>query len=190
MPINLSQVKNYNNNKIFLETGALVGDGIQRALDAGYEKVISIECHLGYYNTSKDRFAGDDRVSVIHGDSSTDLYDVIKDIDENITFFLDAHYMWNDPNQDIKEHPGEGYVPTHDELKQIKKHHLNTHTILVDDIIHLNNLERRGPSGQDPPTGTVETLTPNLANYLLTINENYQFSIVSNSDGDYFECIL
>ncbi len=187
MPINLQQVKKYTNNKVFVETGALLGDGIQRALDAGYEKVISIECHLEYYNKTRDRFAGDDRVTVIRGDSSVDLYDAIKDIDENITFFLDAHYMWNDPNQDIKQHPGEGYVPTHDELKQIKKHPVNTHTILIDDIIHLNNLNNRG---EDPPTGTVETLTPNLQKYLLTINENYKFNIVSNSDGDYFECLL
>lgn len=187
MPSNKDQLAKYNKNKIFIETGSLVGDGIQRALDAGYEKVISIECHPGYYNTSKERFAKDERVTVIFGDSSKDLFNVIENIDEKITFWLDAHYMWNDPNQDIKQHPGEGYVPTYDELKQIKNHHINSHTILIDDIDHLNNL---APRGSDPPTGIEETLTPNLINYLLTINENYKYSVVLNSDGNFFECYL
>lgn len=187
MPSTKDQLSKYNKNKIFIETGSLVGDGIQRALDAGYEKVISIECHDGYFNTSKERFKDDDRVTVILGDSSKDLFDIIKDIDEEITFWLDAHYMWNDPNQDISEHPGEGYVPTRDELEQIKKHHIKTHTILIDDIEHLNNLS---PRGSDPPTGTEQTLTPNLVKYVQTINENYKCSTVINPDGNFFECCL
>ena len=124
MPATIEQLSKYNNNKIFIETGSLIGDGIQRALDAGYEKVISIECHPGYYETSKERFKDNDKVEVILGDSSKDLYDIIKDIKEPITFWLDAHYMWNDPNQDIDKHPGNGYVPTHDELVQIGRAHV------------------------------------------------------------------
>lgn len=42
MPATVEQLLKYNNNKIFIETGSLIGDGIQRALDAEYEKVISI----------------------------------------------------------------------------------------------------------------------------------------------------
>jgi hypothetical protein len=185
MPATKEQLSKYTNNKIFIETGSLVGDGIQRALDAGFEKVISIECHQGYYETSKERFKDNDNVEVILGDSSKDLYDIIKDIDEPITFWLDAHYMWNDPNQDISNHPGNGYVPTYDELVQIEKHPIKTHTILIDDIVHLNNL---APRGEDPPTGTEDTLTPNLMKFVSGINEDYMFMTVNNSDGDFFEC--
>ena len=48
MPATAEQLSKYNGNKIFIETGSLTGDGIQRALDAGYEKVISIECHMKF----------------------------------------------------------------------------------------------------------------------------------------------
>ena len=73
------------------------------------------------------------------------------------------------------------------ELEQIKKHHIKTHTILIDDIDHLNNLS---PRGSDPPTGTEQTLTPNLIKYVQTINENYKCSTVINPDGNFFECCL
>ena len=187
MPASSQQLSKYNNNKIFIETGALIGDGIQKALDAGYEKVISIECHQGYYEKSSDRFKGNDKVEVIYGDSSKDLFDIIEDINEPITFWLDAHYMWNDPNQDINNHPGNGYVPTYDELVQIKKHNLKNHTILIDDIDHLNNLS---PRGSDPPTGTEDTLTSNLTKFVSTINDQYKFDTIQNTDGNFFECNL
>ena len=95
--------------------------------------------------------------------------------------------MWNDPNQDIDKHPGNGYVPTHDELVQIKKHSIKTHTILIDDIDHLNNL---APRGSDPATGTENTLTPNLMKFVLSINKKYMFSTINNNDGNFFECTL
>ena len=95
--------------------------------------------------------------------------------------------MWNDPNQDINNHPGNGYVPTYDELVQIKKHNLKNHTILIDDIDHLNNLS---PRGSDPPTGTEDTLTSNLTKFVSTINDQYKFDTIQNTDGNFFECNL
>jgi len=200
MPATSNQLKKYNNNKVFVETGTLIGDGVRRAIHAGYKKIISIECHPEYYRKSKERFSDYDNIEIIFGDSSKILFDVIKDVDEPITFWLDAHYMWNDPNQKLEKHPGEGYVPTHDELCQIKKHHIKNHTILIDDIVHLNDLSDRHAIYPflwglfsyvkvHPPTGTTETLTENLKTFLLTVNSNYKFEVVKNKDGNFFECL-
>ena len=42
MPSKVENFKKYP-NPVFVETGSLMGDGIQQALEAGFQKVISIE---------------------------------------------------------------------------------------------------------------------------------------------------
>jgi len=168
----------YNlDNKIFVETGSLVGDGIQNAMDSGYESIISIECNPFYFKHCVERFKDNNNVKVILGDSSKDLFDAIKDINEPITFWLDAHYMWNDPNQDINKHPGSGKIPLIDELNQIKKHHLKNHIIMIDDLDPLSCLI--SPPNGDPPTGSVETQLKNLKKVIKDINEKYIFDIIT-----------
>lgn len=56
------------------------------------------------------------------------LYDVIKNINSSITFWLDGHYSGYDTAQ------GDENNPILKELEQIKKHHIKNHTILIDDI--------------------------------------------------------
>ena len=53
---NLQIFKDYKNNNFFLETGAYYGVGIQQALDAGYENIVSIELSEHYYNLCKQKF--------------------------------------------------------------------------------------------------------------------------------------
>lgn len=79
-------------NPYFVETGSYCGDGIQAALDSGFEHIISIEVNEYNYNECVKRFKDNPKVKLIHGDSALILGDVIKDIHEPITFWLDAHY--------------------------------------------------------------------------------------------------
>lgn len=162
---------------VFVETGTHHGDGVQIAINSGFEKVLSIECSKSFYDECVNRFKDDSRVQLFHGDSSVDLEKMIKDIDERITFWLDAHYQWNDPQQLISEHPGHGKIPLVDELTQIKNHPVKDHIIMIDDLPSLEDLS---PKGIDPPTGSIETRVENLMNFILSINSEYKFKIIEN----------
>lgn len=115
-------------NKIFIETGSYVGDGIQQALDAGFENVISIELSDKYFNISSNRFINNPRVKVVKGNSYIVLPDILKDIEVPVTFWLDGHYSCGDTAL------GDYWAPLMQELEAIKRHKINTHTIMIDDM--------------------------------------------------------
>jgi len=116
-------------NRYFVESGSYHGDGIKLAIGAGFENIYSIELNHSLYQECKGKFANQPNVTLFQGDSGILLYDVIKNIDEPITFWLDGHYMGgNDTSL------GEDYSPLLKELNAIKKHHIKNHTILIDDV--------------------------------------------------------
>lgn len=119
--------KNYL-NPVFFETGSYEGDSIQFALDAGYKKIFSIELSPHYYNLCSERFKKFSNVNLILGDSCEKIYENIKDINENITFWLDGHYSCGNTAL------GKYWAPLIQELDQIKTHHIKTHTIIIDDL--------------------------------------------------------
>lgn len=124
MPTNKEVFSKYLNN-IFIETGALVGDGIQHALDAGFNTVFSIELSIDLYNICASRFANCDNVHMIHGDSSIMIPALLRMVKEPVTFWLDAHGSSTTEKNES---------PLMRELDAISGHHIRTHTILIDDI--------------------------------------------------------
>jgi len=114
--------------KYFVETGTFRGDGVQQALDAGYEEVYSIELSESLYMCAKERFKDRPNVHLIHGDSSKVLWDVISQINGPITFWLDGHYSGGITAR------GETTTALLQELDAIARHPIKTHTILIDDV--------------------------------------------------------
>ena len=114
-------------NKYFVETGSYVGDGIQKALNAGFPEIHSLEIDGGSVNHCRHRFRSFTQVHVWHKDSGRQLFEVIENINEPITFWLDGHNGRPDPN-------GGKNTPLLAELDQIKMHSLKNHTILIDDM--------------------------------------------------------
>ncbi len=112
---------------IFVETGTFQGDGIYNALKAGFQRVLSIESDAVLAQKAKRRYSRNSKVSIVYGDSSVDLWDLIKDIEEPATFWLDAHTY--PPRED-----GGKNCPILEELEQIQRHPIKTHTILIDDM--------------------------------------------------------
>ena len=108
-------------NSVFIETGSNYGDGIQQALDEGFKVVYSIEILLDRYEHCKDRFKDTCGVHLIMSDTVKILGGLLSIIDEPVTFWLDAH-------------KGNGKSPLLQELEIIKRHKINTHTILIDDL--------------------------------------------------------
>lgn len=106
-------------NTYFVETGTYGGNGIHQALNAGFKHIRSIEIDPKWVNHSRRRFRAYPQVQIFLGDSGKILWDVIKDITEPITFWLDGHGA---------------DTPLLQELEQIKWHPIKTHTILIDDL--------------------------------------------------------
>jgi hypothetical protein len=147
-------------NKYFVETGSHEGNGIKQALQAGFEHVYSIEVFPCFYEMCTKTFTENPNVKLFLGSSGEILYDVIKDIDSPITFWLDGHCNFGG---DLKA-LGYEQCPLIKELDLIKKHHIKTHTILIDDVRLLG-------------TATFEYISLNqIMKKLLEINPNYKFS--------------
>lgn len=149
--------KKYKND-IFVESGSYAGDGIQFALEAEFDKIYSIELSEFYYKLCLKRFENVKQVNLLFGDSSIILYDIIKKINEPITFWLDGHYSGG--NTAI----GKYTSPLMQELDQIKNHNINNHIIIIDDM--------RCWKDNDPDYGFSET---DIINKLKEINLNYKF---------------
>lgn len=149
-------------NKYFVEVGSFKGDGIERALQAGFSQVYSIEISEQFFNKCKKRFSKKPQVKLFLGDSAKILYKSIKKIDESITFWLDGHYCVGTVKDD--EQP-----LILQELEQIKKHSVKTHTILIDDVRLFG-------------TEYFDFVTlDEIAEKILEINPDYEFFLIDGS---------
>ena len=83
-------------NEYFVETGCFIGDGIDNAIAANFNNIISIELADKYYQICKNKYKDNVNINIILGDSALILYDVIKNIDSKITFWLDGHYCFGE----------------------------------------------------------------------------------------------
>jgi len=114
-------------NNYFIETGTCGGNGILCALELNFKHIISID--IIYEDGTYKQFSDNKNVTLITGDTSNCLWDIIKNINEKITFWLDAH-----SDLVIKETNWNPVCPLLEELAQIKKHDIKNHDILIDDI--------------------------------------------------------
>lgn len=125
MPIDQSTLESHV-NPVFIETGTYMGKTIDKALAAGFERVISIEIDEHLHKQAKAKFAGDARVELLFGDTVQLLPDILRSLEDRATFWLDAH----------RSGPllG-GYIPypIMQELAMIEGHAIKDHTILIDD---------------------------------------------------------
>jgi hypothetical protein len=128
----INELLQFCKNQVFVETGSYKGDTLQVVLNQEFppSDIISLELSTVFFNDCKKRFENEKRVSLHHCNSKYDLYDVIKSFDKEITFWLDSH--WSGV-PDIACDPVT-ICPVIEELIQIEKHHIKTHTIMVDDI--------------------------------------------------------
>lgn len=122
-------------NNYFVETGSYYGNGIQSALEAGFKNIISIEITEKYFKHCSNRFKNNSNVQVIFGDSVKKLPEVINNIHEPITFYLDGHWDF-----DEEETRGVFDFPLYPELEIIRVHPVKTHTIIIDDVRLIDSL--------------------------------------------------
>lgn len=146
-------------NPYFIETGSFLGDGIRQALDAGFDKIVSIELSDKYHQICEFKFQNNNNVEILKGDSYKILPSVINKINDKITFWLDGHYSCEDTAL------GDHWSPLIQELDVIKSHHIKDHVIMIDDM--------RCWELPNPVHGFFKD---DIINKLLEINPDYKFT--------------
>lgn len=128
MPIKFDLRKYNAPGSVFVETGLWKCQGVEKAIQAGFERIISIEINPGIFKSGQKRLAkhiGSGRVSLLLGNSAS-MMDVALSLvpDCRIVFWLDGHYQ------------GVGSFvsnPLYSELEAISRHARKDHTVLIDD---------------------------------------------------------
>lgn len=173
---------------IFIETGTAAGDGVQRAIDAGFTTIASIEAAEYWFKMSAGRFAArglHDIVYLTFGKSTDLLYRVVNTHcgkEKRAIIFLDAHPSgplsaghseWlADPGGEASQH-----AIIQAELRVILAHR-HDHVIIIDDV-----------------NGMSDGCAQQYMDTMLAVNPNYKFSFWDeNLSGDpayyYHEKIL
>lgn len=120
--------------KHYIETGAYMGDGIRDVVDE-YENIHSIELADKWYKHNVDQYKSKKNVHIYFGDSKKVLPMLLKDINEPITIFLDAHYSGGTTAY------GEEETPLLQELEILRERK-------YDDIIIIDDCRLIGKSGE------------------------------------------
>lgn len=118
-------------NHCFVETGTHLGNGLKTALDAGHKKCYTIEIHEHLYRDACHRFEKEIQQGLVechHGDSAVLLPQIIARLDQQTTFWLDAHISSNYGDKLAKN------CPIFEELDALDRSVIKTHTIIIDDV--------------------------------------------------------
>jgi len=143
--MSLPNLKKYR-TRTFIETGTQYGEGIKKALQAGFTSIHSIEVDEELFTKAKEMFKGEKIVHLHLEKSQERLPTLLRQLSHRATFWLDAH--------------GEFDSPLFLELAAIKKHPIKDHIIIIDDV----RLFRRYGFTLDA-----------IQAYTKTINKDYEF---------------
>ncbi len=120
----------------FIETGLAAGDGLDRALKAGFTNCKSVEAWEPFYQAGLIKYANDDRVKLFLGKSSELLPDMLEH--SRAVILLDSHPAGpNTAGHDDLMEKGAASEFNQDtiitnELKAILNHG-NNHVVILDD---------------------------------------------------------
>jgi len=154
-----------NRNTIFVEGGTSLGWGTTTAIQAGFEKIYTIELLKDLFEDAQKMFSNEiksGKVITINGDTQIVLGRILKEINQPATFWLDAHFG--------KKYKGDKpRCPLIAELDVIKQHTINTHTLLIDDMRLF------GKAAHDFIT------IDQVKQKILEINSNYKISFLDSN---------
>jgi len=109
-----------------VETGTYKGDMVA-ACSAFFQNIFSVELGVELAAKANERFAGDDHVQIIQGDSGKVLAGIVKQLEGPALFWLDGHYSMGDTAQGDKD------CPIIEELQAIQNSNF-AHVVLIDDL--------------------------------------------------------
>lgn len=114
------------NTPILIETGTYLGDMVH-AMRKTFSKIISFELDQTLAAQAQERFANDNHIEIIQGDSGKLLGEHLATINEPCLFWLDGHYSGGITARGTLE------TPIKNELTAILSHRVESHVILIDD---------------------------------------------------------
>lgn len=159
-----------------VETGTYLGDGVSRALQAGFKKVFSCEINAELVERARGIFDVN-TVEIVHAPSEKALAIFLEKMNSRAVFFLDGHAMPESETSTVfgssslvdgvSEDP-QTFSPLMVELGLISKHARKDHIILIDDR-------------QCFDTWMFDFLKEDtVKQFVRSINPNYQFSYFDN----------
>jgi hypothetical protein len=162
----------------YIETGTYLGDGVKCVLK-NYEQIHSIELSTKWYDHNVEQFKNAQNVKMYLGDSKKILPEILDNIHEPITIYLDAHFSGGTTAF------GDEEVPLLFELEILKNRKFDD-IIIIDDCRLLGKTGTCGCGPNDPiyPTMTYDwsNITENQINnrikdgFILLKNENHTFT--------------
>jgi len=117
--------------KILVETGTEFGTLIKK-IGNNFETVYSIELDTTHFENAQNLFKENKKVKLFHGDSATEIKNVLAELHEPALFWLDAH----GPGPMTIKNPL--HCPVEKELEAIFDHSVRGHVILIDDARHFD----------------------------------------------------
>ena len=162
----------------YIETGTYLGDGVKCVLH-NYEQIHSIELSKKWYDHNVEQFKNAHNVKMYLGDSKKILPEILDNIHEPITIYLDAHFSGGTTAF------GDEEVPLLFELEILKNRKFDD-IIIIDDCRLLGRTGTCGCGPNDPiyPTMTYDwsDITENhIVNrikdgFILLKNENQTYT--------------
>ena len=131
-------IKDYNIAYLF-ETGTFLGDGVAYAQQSNFKKIFSVEIIPQIAADARKRFANDTSVEIITADSISALQKTLPTLNENIIFWLDAHFPGADAglthydadnNEELR-------LPLTKELATISKLRVNNNDVFILDDLRI-----------------------------------------------------
>jgi len=92
-----------------------------------FDRIFSIEMSPEIYEAASRRFAGDRRVTLVLGDSATELPRLLEALDHPALFWLDGHFMGAGTARAQED------SPVRAELGALLRHPVRGHLVLIDD---------------------------------------------------------
>ena len=114
------------NVKVLVETGTFHGAMVE-AMKPYFDRIYSIELSSELFEKATKRFAADQKVTIIHGDSGIELGKLMDRIDQPSLFWLDGHYSAGETAK------GEKDTPIYEELTHLFNCPQKGHVIMIDD---------------------------------------------------------
>lgn len=130
----LSTARKYNQNTVFIETGTYMGDTVEYVKNQ-FSKIFSIELSKELAEKARQRFSADSKISIVQGDSATQLGNILQSVNAPCLLWLDGHYsseFWVG-DEYVVTAKGEKETPILEELRQVANHSIKNHVILIDD---------------------------------------------------------
>ncbi len=122
-----------------VETGTFLGDMLAAMRDS-FDSLTSIELSEELHARAVQRFAGDDKITLLQGDSKDRISEVSKVLDRPTLFWLDAHYSGSWHAEFEETAGGDRDNPIYAELEAVFERGID-HAVLIDDARLFNGKE-------------------------------------------------